>query len=225
MRKILILSAFFGLFSTAIAQIEVGIQFSPNISINRIDGLDKDGKVQNYTVNKNKSGMRFSAGPVVDIFLSDNIALSTGLFFTIKRASMEFSFEDPTAGKTVFDPVINLQYIQAPLAIKMYTNEIASRMQLYFSLGGTLDIKIAENLQNRQSVDFDKEFAKLVDAGLFLGAGVEKGIGQSNKVFMGFTYNRGLVNVLTKDYHQVINRKNKIIFNNDLISLVAGFKF
>ncbi len=214
------------LFSlTLFAQLEVGIMFAPNLSINRIDGLDKDGLLSNYAITKNKAGMRFSAGPVVDIFMSDNIAISTGVLFTVKRASLNFNYD--STGSSTSDPVFNVQYVQIPFKFKFYTNEIASRMQLYFSLGGTLDTRIAENLQNgdEQDIDFENEFSKLLDAGLMVGLGVEKGIGQSNKVFAGLTYNRGLVNMVTKDFHDSINRKNGFVFNADLISLVAGFKF
>lgn len=207
------------------AQLEVGIMFAPNLSLNRIDGLDKDGLLQGYEVTKNKSGMRFSAGPVVDIYMSDNIALSTGLLFTVKRASLNFALD--SNGTSFTDPVFNVQYVQIPFKFKFYTNEIASRMKLYLSLGGSLDTRIAENLQNKDELDinFENEFSKLFDAGLKVGVGFEKGIGQSNKVFAGITYNRGLVNMVTKDFHDVVNRKNDFVFNADLVSFVGGFKF
>lgn len=223
MRKLLSLFILISLFQIAQAQIEVGIMFAPNISINRIDGVDKDGKVSDFVVDKNQAGMRFSAGPTVDLFLSDNIAVSTGVFFTLKRSSVTFSYD--SSGSSTFDPVVNIQYVQIPVALKMYTNEIMSRTKLYFKLGGTLDTRIAENLQNDQDVNFDEEFSRLLDAGLYLGAGIEKGIGKSNKVFAAVTYNRGLINVITKDFHEAVNRENDFVINNDLLSLVAGFKF
>lgn len=223
MKRILAIFIFLSTVCTLQAQIEVGIQFAPNISLNRISGLNNDGKINNYTINKNASGIRYSAGPIVDFFLKDNIALSTGLLFTIKRSSLEFAID--TNGSTKFDPVINIQYLQIPIAVKMYTNEIMSRVQLFFSLGGTLDARIAENVKEGQSVDFRDEFSKLVDAGLFLGAGIEKGVGQSNKVYAALTYNRGLINVITDDFHPVVNNDGGLKFNNDLLSLVIGFKF
>ncbi len=213
--------------------------FAPHISSNRVEESFEKNEIE---FNKSGSGLRFSAGPVLDFYLQDNIALTFGALYSVKRASFEFSTSISEAGKSSkISPILNLQYASIPVGLKFITNDIASKARLYFQLGGNLDIKIAENIQNKEDVEkhieegeFKEDFAKAIDAGLNLGTGIELDLGSSNSVFLGINYNRGLINVLTKDFGNNLKdditngieiNKEKIKFNNDLFSLVAGFRF
>lgn len=215
--------------------VEIGIQFNPNLSYNRAilkDGNNDDLVNRDYSAEGMK--LKFSAGPVVDILLSPNIAVSTGAFFATKGVKYKATFTDQN-DQFLSDAYyeVDLQYIQVPIGLKLFTGEITSNMKLYFELGGLLDVKIAEKynedteykgeLGNLSSKDIDKTFAKLIDTEIHLSVGTEFEVG-SNKAFFGISYNRGLINVLHKDFQTFTDKKNAKI-NNDIIGLVLGFKF
>ena len=89
MKKLLCLSilclASLGVF----AQIEFGIQFSPTLSTTRINAKTTSLDISNFG-----SGIRFNAGPIVDIFIKDNVAVSSGLFYAVKRAGFSATSEE-----------------------------------------------------------------------------------------------------------------------------------
>ena len=215
MRKIALLATAITLsFAVNAQKIDIGIMVAPNVSFNRL--IEED---EVWDIQKNGAALKFNAGLVVDVFFKDNIALTTGLTFTTKRSALTAD----SSSTTILSTKVDLQYLRIPIGFKFYTNEIANRMQLYFQLMGNLDAKIAEKIQDNDG-QFDNDFAKLVDAGVLVGAGLEMGIGQSNKVFAGLNYDRGLINILTNDFHPDVNKK-LVKINNDLVSLVVGFKF
>lgn len=201
------------------AQIEFGIQFSPTLSTTRINEKTEVVDFSNF-----RSGIRFNAGPVVDIFIKDNVAVSAGLFYAVKRAGLTSS--DTLASTEDLDVVVNTQYLQLPVALKLYTQEIAAGTKLYFTLGGALDFKIArDNVEINGDEDIDSEtFSRIFDAGIVLGVGFEKKIGSRNKVFGGLTYNRAFINNITDDFTAFINNDN-VRINRDQFALVMGFKF
>lgn len=168
--------------------------------------------------------MRFSFGPTLDMNVGDHVAFSTGLWFTSKRASLKWSDSTDTQ---VDVPVFGLHYLQIPVSIKYYTNDITSKLKIYFQIGGTLDWNIAEkvlksDLDKSQTKDYYGDIAKIIDAGAYIGSGVELKIGESNTLFGGLVYNRGLSNLLTKDF--VLNNK-ELKLSTQLISLEMGIKF
>lgn len=246
MRKIILITALLLSVSSSFAQkVKFGVMFAPHISSNRVN--ESFEQTDSVDFNKNSSGIRFSAGPVLDFYIQDNIALTFGALYTVKKASFKFKSEvSETNQATEIEPVLNLQYVSLPVGVKFITNDIASKARLYFQIGGNLDIRIAEKIKEKEKIEkitgeFKEKFSKLIDAGVNLGTGIELDLGLTNSVFLGINYNRGLVNVLSKDFGNnlkedadsgaqgvsngtLINKKN-IKFNNDLFSLVAGFRF
>lgn len=222
MKKTFLLSLFLIATMVGHAQVEVGVMLAPNISFNRVfDNAD------NLSFSRGSVSPKFSAGPMVDIFIKSNIAISTGIWYTSKRTAFEAEFDNGDNGGT-FSTRMNLQYIQIPVGVKFYTNEILNTLKAYLQLGGTLDTKIAEKLARGDEIS---SFGRLFDAGLNLHGGVEFNINSSNKVFVGLMYNRGLVNVASgsvevqnEGWQGYINNDNFRI-NNDFISIIGGFKF
>lgn len=217
MKKISLL--FIGLLLSAtgvFAQVEFGIQFSPTLVTTRVnpktDALDYD----NF-----KSGVRFSAGPVIDFFLKKNIAVSTGLWYTVKRTGIT---ERSDMGNTNYR--VNTQYLQVPINFKLYTQEIVAGTKFYVNLGGSIDFKIAKDKVqiNDQEVINAGAFTKFFDAGLLVGIGTEIKVGSQNKVFGGIYYNRSLINVVTNDFNSMIN-SDLVKVNPDLFGLMMGYKF
>ena len=220
-------------FSTIAQGVKFGIQFAPHVSTNRI----KD-QVEEFKIDKSGSSMRFSAGPVLDIFLLDNVAFSTGLWFSNKRAAVEFAQEITGAALT---SQYTLHYMQLPVSIKMMVNEIAGKWRPYVQVGTTIELKVSEKIGNDIAEKFeqarDEGFAKFYDLGLMIALGTEMNVFSSNSVFAALTYNRGLLNVMRGGFQgamvkEVTGNENtelqdddELKYKNDSIGIMFGFKF
>ena len=227
MKKIILPVLLSLVLSNAIAQVDLGIQIAPSISANRVSNDIADFKLEN-----NGTQLSFTGGLIMDYYMTEHIALSTGIWYANKKATLK-------VGESQVD--YSLQYLQVPISVKMFTNNITDKMRLYFQGGVTGELKLTEKALNDQAKELKKntKFAKLYDIGLLISAGVEYNIGTSNKLYGGITYNRGLVNVYTEEMRTVIKDQakattdtpdedidsSKMSFNNNILSLVIGFKF
>jgi hypothetical protein len=230
MKKSAVLFLVMFLSVTGFAQVKLGLRLAPGLAVNSVIGDDTFDAAET-----NGASVRFSAGPIADFFFADNYAISTGLWYTVKRGSFRVpgGLLDETGTSLGNQTTYNLQMIQVPITVKLYTNEVAPDIRVYFQLGGTLDFKLAEKakeednnilaeLSERQD---EKAAYKPLDVGLYLGAGAELILGENTAVFGGLNYNRGLVNALGGlDYNGTkINDDLKI--RNQLVSLEVGIKF
>lgn len=200
----------------------LGLRLAPSIATSRV--LDKDEK-DGADFKSNGSGIRFSAGLNGDFYFGKNYAFMTGLWYTVKRAGLK-------EGNTNIKVVYNAQYLQIPVALKLYTNEIAVDTKLYFILGGTLGAKIAEKRKELDGVTSDMvtkegDAFSIFDGGLLLGAGAEYQMGENTILFGGLTYNRGLTNAMSKKglYDSEEKSSNTYTINNNLLGLEVGIKF
>lgn len=225
MKKILLATLFALVTFGAQAQIEFGIQFSPTISTTRINST-----TDAFEYSKNGAGVQFNAGPVVDIFFKDNLAVSTGLWYAVKRTGVKVA--DTTSGVASFGSVANTQYLQVPITLKFYTQEIIAGTRLNITLGGTTDIKIAQDNIEIDDVEFNNEntYSKFFDVSLLIGVGGEMKLGSRNKVFAQIFYSRGLVNMLTKKFDDTEAEVNgldsdNLKLNSDQLGLMIGYKF
>lgn len=202
------------------SKFKLGLRLAPNIALSRV--VDKDSK-DGADFSSNGAGLRFSAGLTGDFYFGKNYAFMTGLWYTVKRAGLK-------SGNVKI--VQNTQYVQVPVAIKLYTNEISTDMKLYFVLGGTLGVKIAEKRKSAENVP-DSVLTKegdafsALDIGLLLGAGVEYQMGENTLLFGGITYNRGLINAMSKKGFIDSGEKSSNFYtiNTNLIGLEVGIKF
>ena len=219
-------------FSTIAQGLKIGIQFTPHVSYNRI----KD-QVEDFSVTRDGAGFRFTAGPVVDWYLMENVAISSGVWFSNKRAGVNFVDDSTGSNKK---PEYTLHYMQIPLSIKMFVNEIAGTWKPYIQVGGTLEFKVSEKLGNDVATAFEEAknqgFAKFYDFGLFIGIGTEMKIFNSNSVFAAITYQRGLLNIMKGNYQKElakyvsegvtsIQKDDELKYKNHSVGLMLGFKF
>jgi len=219
------------------SKFRLGIRFAPNIALTRVLDVKEDDKI---SFESNGVGVRFSAGLTGDFYFGKNYSFYTGIWYTTQRAGVKFTTESPTiSGQSIH----NLQYVQVPIALKLFTNEIATDTKLYFVLGGTLGVKINEkekewklDVGNSGLTAEDLIFSKPginnsysnFDAGLLLGAGAEMQMGENTTLFGGLSYNRGLVNIQSnKGPFNHPNKKASDFYkvNTGIISLEVGVKF
>jgi hypothetical protein len=213
--------------------VQLGIRFAPGFSFNT---LDANGVYSNVTPNL--SAIRLSGGLIADFFFIENYAFSTGLWYTIKRSAFDNlplgSSSVPGEPTPTGSSEYNLQYLQIPVSLKLFTNEVAPDTRVYFQVGTTLDAKLAEKAKNKSnnilyqaSISQDVKVYKPFDVSLLLGAGVEFRMGENTTAFGGITYNRGLINALSggiKDSGGTTINNNLKSLNN-LLSLEVGLKF
>lgn len=189
MNKVIALSAFFFFVAlSGYAQVTLGLKFSPSINNSRSflpsDTVDVDPETGLF---------KFSLGLIADMELTETYFLSTGLLVVPKRIGVSITPENAgnfTASTQFFD----LQYLQIPATLKLFTNEIVPDGSLYFQVGGAADIKVFDQ-PVEEEYDFVQDFNNL-DVAVIFGGGFEYQAGLNTAVFGGVTYNRGLTNVI-----------------------------
>lgn len=218
-------------------EIRFGLRTAPNISYNRVTELSaSDNEADGFTYERDENGLgiRFSGGAFADIFFHDNYAFSTGFFYTVKRVSLDFQYFDT-------DAYTNLQYGQIPATMKLFTNEVSRGLRVFFQLGGTFDMKLAEkyydidpgdvpdqapDAQYREyrEPDKDQNIYQFPDVSLFVGGGMEYELGDIIDLYGGISYQRGLMSVTNgnKDFTPLTEM---VDIKNDLINLELGVIF
>ena len=191
----------------AFSQVKLGLKFTPVVSVARINDLDTA-----TTWSTNATAVRFIFGPVIDVAFSDNYYFSTGLWYTPKRYTAR-----PT-GQTSLD-ARHAQFLQLPLTLKLYTDEVGLDTRIYFQIGGLGEVKISDN---DQALDLNYvPPINRVNASALLSAGVEYRWGFNTTVFGGISYQRGLVNVVSGG----IGGDPSYDLKSDLIGIDLGLKF
>lgn len=211
-KYILITCLFVASALSCFGQFKLGIQFSPTFSTNRIEASS-----DSLNIDTDGTGLRMAFGPIIDYQIKDNYYFSSGLLFVSKRVGVEASRKDGT-GLPVRE-TYGLQYLQVPLSLKLFTNEVAIDKKFYFQLGTTLEFAIDE--KKKSDDNFLVEEFKLFDSSLLLGFGLEYKLGINTTLFGGFSYHRGLFNVVGEQAALDTDLKLK----NDYLGLDIGVKF
>lgn len=207
--------------STAFAQVEIGVKLSPSITNLRADGLSSD-KFQNGDTKLSLGG-----GLLVDYFFGENYAFSTGLFLTGRGGT--FSYADNTGGAS---QKLAIQYLELPVTVKLFTNEVAPGTRVYFQVGGALATPVGVRINgekfykdqsnnNEETKAFDHVF--FFDANALVGTGAEYQLGASTKIFAGLSYHRGLVDL--DRYLQKSRGFKDVSIKNSEFALDLGIKF
>lgn len=206
----------FLLTSSVFAQIEIGIKVSPSIANNRVIAEQRHG------FDNTKARARFGVGVVVDYFLTENYALSSGLNYTSKGSGVSYTTPDGIQRSDKF----SLQYIELPVMMKLYTNDVTTDTKIYFHLGPSLNTNIAAKVNDDKILPGGQIATKrfnTVEVSAILGTGAELQLGQSTKIFGGIAYHRGLTNI-DNAYWRELNDRN-ISIRSGAFVLDLGLKF
>ena len=205
--------------------IEMTFRVAPGVSFNTVEGT---GAYSQFS--SDGAGVRLSVGPSLDyFFFKDRYAFSSGLWYTIKRVGFtspgSFGQDRFRPGLPMGQSVYNLQYLQVPLTVKMYANNLAPKLRGYVQCGGLLDVKLAEKALDKTTNalyrnasaggDYQRQFT-LLDLGVLLGAGVQYRLNAVNALNLGISYQRGLTSVM---------RDAALDSRNNTVALELGFKF
>jgi len=209
--------------TVASAQVEIGLKVSPSIAFLRPDSPSST----NFQSEASK--LRIGGGLIVDYFFGENYAFSTGLLLTGKGGSI--SYQDNTLNSRQ-QREYSVQYLEVPLTVKLYTNDVAPNTKLYFQVGGSANVAIAAKINDKKYFDDpgttegETKALKYVifpDAALLGGFGVEYQVGQSTKLLGGISYHRGLVNI--DRYFDNTRKFNGVTIKNNEFALDLGIKF
>ena len=228
MKKILLSAGLLCLSFGAFAQLEIGLKVTPNMAWHRVETtndveLDADG-----------SRAHLSGGIVADYFFSENYAFSTGLLLSTKGGKLKYPTVTLTGTSTKTSDVM-VQYVELPITLKLFTNEIAPDARVYFQVGGAAGVLVAARIDDEKNVKANpadpnsseekvsKSFNTLELSGL-LGAGVEYQLGQSTKVFAGLHYQHGLTNIEDNKFLGA-DLKDDLTMKNSVIGIDLGLKF
>ncbi|MEQ9402216.1 MAG: porin family protein [Cyclobacteriaceae bacterium] len=201
------LFCFLILFSTGtFAQLRLGLKLAPVIVSNRAAN-------EAQTAANDGSKFKMSVGLIADKSFADTYMLSTGLIYLPKRTA----FQDGDLGVA---EEYNIQYLQIPVSLKLFTNEIAPDTKVYFQVGGALEIKVFDEPLD-PSYTLIESFNP-IDIPVILGAGVEFRAGLSTTLFGGISYQRGLTNVIKKVTATTVE---DLAMRNTAVSIDLGVKF
>ncbi|RYF85446.1 MAG: PorT family protein [Chitinophagaceae bacterium] len=221
MKKIILASCFSLLSLGAFAQLEIGVKVTPNLGWNRIDGSNESAGYEG-----DGSRMHLNGGLVLDKFFGDNYAFSTGLLLATKGGTLSY----PLLGTSIQSVDIMNQYLEIPVSLKLYTNEVAPDIKAYFQLGGAFGFLTAAKIDGEKNIDIDgpggnetekatKSF-NTVELSALLGAGIEYQLGESTKVFTGLAFQHGLTDISDKKLGG-----DDLSMKNSMLGLDFGIKF
>jgi hypothetical protein len=228
-KHLLSLALAVGCFSAAQAQVEIGLKVTPAIGFNRASG-SVSSDLGNGTVKTalapNGARLHFGGGLVIDYFFGENYAFSTGVELLGKGGIVKITQTAPGVAAASTSFKLGMQYVQVPLAIKLYTNDIAPDTRLYFLVGGYFAGLVGATIDGKKTTADDRKATKsfnTFDAGAQTGLGAEMQLGKSTKVFGGFTYQHGLLDVIDKSFGGL--GSDNFSTKNSLVTLDLGLKF
>ncbi|MEM9338588.1 MAG: porin family protein [Bacteroidota bacterium] len=202
--KIFLFSSLILLSLSIFGQTKLGLKLAPVVASNRVtndaQNFDKDG-----------SALKLSVGLVVDKPLSDSYFLSTGVTYLPKQVA----FKNDTLAESY-----KSQYLQIPVSLKLFTNEVAPDFKVYFQVGTGVEIKVFDEPEEADFVLV--ESLNPIDFSVILGAGVEFRAGLSTTLFGGISYQRGLVNAINDT---TVPGTDDLQVRNTIVSIDLGVKF
>lgn len=222
--SLLVLGATLG---TASAQVEIGLKISPAITSLRAESPT------NLAFGSDGSRFGFGGGVVLDYFFGENYAFNTGLVLTSKGGTI--SYTEPSGGISGLpfkvEQKITMQYLEVPLAVKLFTNEVATDVRLYFQVGGSLNVPIGTRINDSKfytdlvtnSSTKASDHITFFDADALAGVGAEYQLAKSTKFFGGFSYHRGLVDI--DRYFEKDRKFSEVTIKNSSVALDLGLKF
>lgn len=116
--------------------------------------------------------------------------------------------------------VYNLQYLQIPISLKLYTTEIQPDLRPFFQIGFLTEVKLFDE-PIYPTYDLVEDF-KFYDVSFLGGMGVEYGAGVNTVLYLGLFYSRGLVNIVKTTTDPV---DEILVAKMDAFNLRLGVKF
>lgn len=217
MRKFIFISTLFVAFIGS-AQSKLGLKFSPVFSSSRITLIDSL-----YDVNSGATKVKFSLGLIYDHELTETYYFSTGLILVPKTVGFNVRPEranNPNAPVDNPHEEYKLVYMQLPVTLKLYTNEVLPDGRIFFQVGLAAELKLNDLPANEDYTLITK--FRGVDSTVLFGSGFEYRAGINTTLFAEVCYQRGLSNVvksLQTDFQE------ELFIRSTIVSIDLGIKF
>ncbi|MGI4867564.1 MAG: porin family protein [Janthinobacterium lividum] len=229
MKKVFLTVAALAVAPAAFAQVEIGLKISPAISYLRPDSPS------GTAFSSESAKFSFGGGIFMDYFFGENYAFNTGLFLTGKGGTIAYNEIPATVGGPAsvrVEQKIAIQYLELPLTVKLFTNEVAPDTRIYFQVGGSLAVPVQTRINgekyytdpfngNTQTKAGGHVFD--IDANLIGGFGAEYQLGKSTKVLAGLSYHHGLIDF--DRYFEKDRGFSDVNIKNSVFALDLGLKF
>lgn len=191
---------------------QIGIKVGPSASWSRVG---TDASVTNIESDGTSARMIF--GAFVDIGFKENYFFHTGITYASKKTNIKF--QDPANAANEITESYSHEYLQIPLLLKLYTNEVMLDTKVYFNFGVVPEIRLSTSNDEVDIVAITK--FQSFDLSGNLGAGLEHGLGPNTRIFAGLQYNLGFLNMVNEQ------NTNLSEFNvkSSLLALELGIKF
>ncbi|WP_034256597.1 porin family protein [Adhaeribacter aquaticus] len=219
MKKIVFVAFLTLLTNSVFAQWEIGLRISPSMATNRVTAPSA------FQFKGLNAKTHLGGGIIADYFFQRNYAFSTGFIYNGTGAGVAYK----DAQNQIRADEFRLQYLEIPLTIKLFTNEIAPETKLFFQVGGSLNPIVAAKVNNQKlNPDNDSKYIRhfnFMDLNAIFGLGIERQVGESTKIFSGLSYHRGLTNI--DNYYKKrgqLNNRN-ISIKADYVALDLGIRF
>jgi hypothetical protein len=197
--------------NVSLGQTKLGLKLNPAIISQRVS-FPEDSSL----VKKGANAFNLSIMIFTDIGITQNYFFNTGIGYTSKRLNLEYSQSDDALTES---KSYNVQYVQIPATLKLYTNEISLDKKLYFQFGPLIEVAVHNKETNRDVMIIDK--FQPVDISLLFAAGLEIQLAPQTALQLGFNYTRGMMNVV-KDS---VEGTEGLVIKNDLYSIEIAVKF
>ena len=211
MRKYVI-SALFVLFLGGYAlgqDYQIGIKVAPTLSNSRTSAESSGTSLQ-----RDGSAVKFLLGAFVDIPFKANYYFSGGVNFASKVTKLTLNTQTTSLAEEY-----DHEFLQIPLLLKLYTNEVTLDTKVFFNFGVVPEIRLNSSTESDTGLIIN-DFQDFDLAGNF-GAGVERGIGVNTRVFAALNYNIGFINMVATQ----VSTFGDIAVKSNLFTLEFVIKF
>jgi hypothetical protein len=211
MKKCSLFLFFVTLVTYTFGQDQISIKISPGVSYSR-------AYVDPSTDEFGSSGLalRGKIGAVYDWPIKENYYLSTGLFFVAKQIGIKNMGVEKEERREI-------QYLQAPILLKLYTSEIVLDTRLYVEFGITGALKINDRITKLLGSDQPITKLRMWEIGGMVGVGVEYSFSLFTSVFAGITYQPALSAILLQASDD--DSLPKLFGYADIVTIDFGIRF
>lgn len=191
----------------------IGIRVGPSLSLSR---TSTDGN--STSINREGSSLKFLLGAFVEIPFKENYHFQGGVNFASKVTGIRLVDLTVLGGAPV-DKSYDHEYLQIPLLLKLYTNEVLLDTKVFFNFGLVPEIRLNTDFDNTGVIAIT-EFRGLDISGNF-GGGLERSIGVNTRVYAGLNYYIGFLDQVKTQNSLYDDFQVK----SNLFSLEFGIKF
>ena len=204
---------FISISNAQVSDYRIGITVGPSISYVR---TSSDGN--SSEIDRDGSQLKFLLGAFVDIPFKENYYFHGGLNYATRTTKITLADGSVMAGQASSNRYDH-EYLQLPLLLKLYTNEVMLDTRVFFNFGVIPEIRLNTTVENA-NVTFIDEFQSVDLSGNF-GGGIERAVGVHTNLFVALNLNIGFINQ--------VKSKNDLYddftVKNNMFALQLGIKF